>query len=142
MKHVLRRNKKKINTQSRKIIVAITQLNTTTTSNKTFVGGCKFLLEWFTPLNIDLIVKQKKLGIAYPQCCGRTLCSNTYFFSFDVPSYVGTNTNEPRPPPLSSTNEERWTTAGSFVLILPLQSFCMAAIQMVAASPMCPGLGV
>jgi hypothetical protein len=28
-------------------IVAITQLDTTTTSDKTFVGGCKFLLEWF-----------------------------------------------------------------------------------------------
>jgi hypothetical protein len=28
-------------------IVAITQLDTTTTSGKTFVGGCKFLLEWF-----------------------------------------------------------------------------------------------
>ncbi len=28
-------------------IVAITQLDTTTTINKTFVGGCKFLLEWF-----------------------------------------------------------------------------------------------
>jgi hypothetical protein len=30
-----------------KNIVAITQLDTTTTSNKTFVGGCKFLLERF-----------------------------------------------------------------------------------------------
>ncbi len=30
-----------------KIIVAITQLDTTTTSYKTFVGGYKFLLEWF-----------------------------------------------------------------------------------------------
>ncbi len=30
-----------------KIIVAITQLDTATTSNKTYVGGCKFLLEWF-----------------------------------------------------------------------------------------------
>ncbi len=30
-----------------KIIVAITQLDTTTTRDKTFVGGCKFLLEWF-----------------------------------------------------------------------------------------------
>jgi hypothetical protein len=28
-------------------IFAITQLDTTTTSDKTFVGGCKFLLEWF-----------------------------------------------------------------------------------------------
>ncbi len=30
-----------------KNIVPITQLDTTITSNKTFVGGCKFLLEWF-----------------------------------------------------------------------------------------------
>ncbi len=28
-------------------IVAITQLDTTTTSDKTFVRGCKFLLDWF-----------------------------------------------------------------------------------------------
>jgi hypothetical protein len=42
-------------------IVAITQLDFTTTSNKTFVGGCKFLLEWYeniSTLNINLIVKQ------------------------------------------------------------------------------------
>ncbi len=43
----LEETKRKSIPSQEQTIVAITQFDTTTTSNKTFVGGCKFLLKWF-----------------------------------------------------------------------------------------------
>ncbi len=64
------------------------------------------------------------------------------FYWFYVPPCIGTSINESKPPPIPSPNEERWITDGSFALVLPLQSFGVAAIQVVAASPTRPRLGV
>ena len=50
--------------------------------------------------------------------------------------------NHTQHPPLSSSNEERWIPAGSFVLVLPLRSFLVAAIQVIAASSTRPRLVV
>ncbi len=65
------------------------------------------------------------------------------FFSSAIPSYVGTSTNELRPLPLSSPNEEWWITAGLFVLVHgpPHWSFRLAEDVMVPTSPTCPRLG-
>ncbi len=43
------------------------------------------------------------------------------FYCSNVPPYVGTSMTESKPPPIPAPNEERWITAGSFALVLPLQ---------------------
>ncbi len=70
--------------------------------------------------------------------------TSSFNFSSSVPSYVGTSTNEPRPLPLSSTNEERWFTAGSFVFVhgQPQQFFSLSEDQVVSTSPARPRLSV
>ena len=44
-------------------------------------------------------------------------CTSSIYFGSDVHFDVGTHTNESRVPSLSFTNEERWITANSFVLV-------------------------